>query len=236
MNVKTVEPGEGVNWFAEGWRVFKLNPIAWLLLLIVYFLVAVVVSVVPLVGKLALAIIGPALNAGIFRGARNLDEGGALEVRDLFSGLLDEQRRGPLLVLGLIYLGLVILVAMAGGILMFLSGGAAWMHAMQSGGFGMHMPLVGIVVTLLLSLSMLLVGAAIYFAGPLVLLEGMEPFEAVKVGIGACLQNVLPMLVASAVFLVLAVVASIPAGLGWLVLAPVTFAAGYASYKSIFST
>ena len=236
MNIKKVEAGEGVNWFAEGWRLFKLNPSAWLLILIVYFVVAVILSLVPVVGKLALSIVGPALNAGVFRGARKLDEGGGLAVQDLFSGLLDEPRRVPLLVLGLIYLGLVIGVAIAAGMLMFLSGGAAWMHSMQSGGFGMHMPLVGIVVTLLVSLSMLLVGVAIYFAGPLVLLEGLEPFEAVKVGVSACLQNVVPMLVASVVFLVLAVVASIPAGLGWLVLAPVTFAAGYASYKSIFAT
>jgi len=236
MNIKTVEAAEGVNWFAEGWRLFKLNPGAWLLILIVYLVISLILTFVPVIGRLALMVIGPALGAGVFRGARKLDQGGGLEVQDLFSGLLDDQRRAPLLVLGLIYLGLVIVVIIAAGILLFLSGGAAWMHGLESGGFGMHMPLVGILVSLLVSLAMVLVGAATYFAGPLVLLEGMEPVEAVKLGVQACLQNVPPMLVASVVFLVLAVVASIPAFLGWLVLAPVTFAAGYASYKSIFAT
>jgi uncharacterized membrane protein len=235
MNINSVEPGEGVNWFSEGWRLFKLSPGAWLLILIVYIVIAVVLNMIPLLGKLASMIVGPALGAGLFRGARKLDEGGGLEVQDLFSGLTDEQRRVPLLTLGVIYVGLVIVVIMVAGALMFLSGGAAWMHSMQSGGFDMHMPFTGMLVTLLLSLAMLLVGAATYFAGPLVLLEGLEPLEAIKLGLRACVQNVVPMLVASVVFVVLGVIASIPAGLGWLVLLPVTFAAGYASYKSIFA-
>ena len=213
MNINTVEPGEGVNWFAEGWRLFKLNPGAWVLILIVYFVISFVLGLVPFLGKLASMIIGPALSAGLFLGARKLDQGGGLEVQDLFSGLTDEQRRGPLLMLGIIYVGLVIVVMIAAGTLMFLAGGAAWMHSMQSGGFGMHMPLAGMLVTVLLSLSVLAVGAATYFAGPLVLLEGLEPVDAIKLGLRACLQNAVPMLVASVVFLVLAIVALIPAGL-----------------------
>ena len=51
MNIKKVEAGEGVNWFAEGWRLFKLNPSAWLLILIVYFVVAVILSLVPVVDR-----------------------------------------------------------------------------------------------------------------------------------------------------------------------------------------
>ena len=44
----------------------------------------------------------------------------------------------------------------------------------------------------------------------------------------------LPMLVYSLLGLVFAIVASIPLGLGWLVLAPMFAASIYASYKDIF--
>ena len=48
------------------------------------------------------------------------------------------------------------------------------------------------------------------------------------------LVNIWPMLVYSLVGIVLAIVATIPFGLGWLVLAPVFAASVYASYKDIF--
>ena len=55
-----------------------------------------------------------------------------------------------------------------------------------------------------------------------------------KTSFRACWINMLPMLVYSLLGLAFAIVASIPFGLGWLVLGPVFAASVYASYKDIF--
>ena len=49
-----------------------------------------------------------------------------------------------------------------------------------------------------------------------------------------CLRNVVPFLLYGLIGFGLAIVASIPFGLGWLVLGPVTMATIYTSYCDIF--
>jgi uncharacterized membrane protein len=55
-----------------------------------------------------------------------------------------------------------------------------------------------------------------------------------KASFAGCLRNVVPFLVYGVVGVLLAIVASIPFGLGWFVLLPVTIASLYASYCDIF--
>jgi uncharacterized membrane protein len=50
----------------------------------------------------------------------------------------------------------------------------------------------------------------------------------------ACLKTIVPFLVYSVIALLLALIASIPFGLGWLVLGPVMAASLYTSYRDIF--
>jgi uncharacterized membrane protein len=66
------------------------------------------------------------------------------------------------------------------------------------------------------------------------MLRNDEPLASMKTSFVACLANIWPMLVYSLVGLVLAIVATIPFGLGWLVLGPVFAASVYASFKDIF--
>jgi uncharacterized membrane protein len=49
-----------------------------------------------------------------------------------------------------------------------------------------------------------------------------------------CLKNVVPFLVYGLIGLVFAVLASIPVGLGWLVLGPVLIGSLFASYRDIY--
>ena len=55
-----------------------------------------------------------------------------------------------------------------------------------------------------------------------------------KASFVACLKNILPFFVYSVIATLLALVASIPMGLGWLVLGPVMAASLYTSYRDIF--
>ncbi len=62
------------------------------------------------------------------------------------------------------------------------------------------------------------------------------PVEAMKASFAACLKNTVPFLVYGALYLVAAIVASIPFGLGWIVLVPVLMLTMYVSYKDIFGS
>ncbi len=91
--------------------------------------------------------------------------------------------------------------------------------------------LFAVLLGLLLGIPLMM---AFWFAPALVALRNAEPLAATKASFDACLRNMWPMLVYSLLGLVFAIVASIPLGLGWLVLAPVFAASIYASYKDIF--
>ncbi|HSD52834.1 MAG TPA: BPSS1780 family membrane protein, partial [Burkholderiales bacterium] len=75
---------------------------------------------------------------------------------------------------------------------------------------------------------------AIWFAPALVALNEFEPLQAIKASFGACLKNIVPFLLYGVILFALAIVASIPLGLGWLVLGPVLAASVYTAYRDIF--
>ncbi len=75
---------------------------------------------------------------------------------------------------------------------------------------------------------------AFWFAPALVLFDGIAPLEAMKLSFVACCKNWLALLVYGVVFTVLALLASIPFGLGWLVLLPTMMASTYAAYREMF--
>jgi uncharacterized membrane protein len=62
----------------------------------------------------------------------------------------------------------------------------------------------------------------------------MDVAAALKASFFACLKNIVPFLVYGIVGFVLAIVASIPVMLGWLVLGPVFIASVYTAYRDIF--
>jgi uncharacterized membrane protein len=75
---------------------------------------------------------------------------------------------------------------------------------------------------------------ALFYGVPLVMLGRQNAWPAAQASIVACWINMLPFLVFGLIYIVLAVVAAIPFGLGFLILGPVTVCAIYASYREIF--
>ena len=61
----------------------------------------------------------------------------------------------------------------------------------------------------MLALAMLW-GMALFFAAPLVALDGVAPVDSIKLSFGACLRNFVALLVWGLLALVLMIVASIP--------------------------
>lgn len=71
-------------------------------------------------------------------------------------------------------------------------------------------------------------------APALVAINGCNPVTAVKSAFVVCFKNIVPGIVYLIVFTLAAIVATIPIGLGWLVLAPMVVTSVYAAYRDIF--
>ncbi|MDX1653986.1 MAG: BPSS1780 family membrane protein [Candidatus Competibacteraceae bacterium] len=242
MNPTSVKAERGWSWIVAGWHLFRQAPLPWVLMMAVYGLISIVLSGIPLLGPLAYALIVPALTGGMIFAAKVLEEGGTLEVVHLFQAFRQQERTVPMLALGGLLLGGTLLIALVlgvlfmGGLAMTMGGGMGpgygpmgpdYQAGMEAAGWG----LLGFLVSLALMLGLLM---AVFYAVPLVMLEGHPPWPAVQASLGACLKNLLALLVFGVIVTLLSLVAAIPLGLGYLILGPVTFAAVYVSYREIF--
>jgi uncharacterized membrane protein len=225
--------GHGWNWIVEGWTLFKRAPGMWIAIIVTFAVIYFVVALVPLVGSLATFLFGPVFGAGLMIGCRVIEEGGELEFKHLFEGF--SNRLGPLVAVGALYLaawiGIVLVAALVGGVgvfALFLGGGGQDAAAMAAA--LTTIVLVGLIV-LALSIPVVM---AVWFAPALVVFHELGPVEAMKDSFLGCLRNVLPFLVYGIMFTLLAILATIPLGLGWLVLGPVTVASIYTAYRDIY--
>lgn len=239
MTAIRAEAGRGWSWIVEGWRLFAKAPGVWVVMLLIYLAISVVLSLIPVVGLIGHTLLNPVLAAGMLYGAAAQARGETLEIGHLFQGFRDQERMGPLIMLGLF--------SVAGGVLIFLvmvvfvGGSVATGVALDSAGanvpaeaMGGIMAGVGLIVALLMIAIGFLVAMALFYGVPLVMLGRQNAWPAVQASIMACWINILPFLVFGLIYMVLAVVAAIPFGLGFLILGPVTVCAIYASYREVF--
>jgi len=234
MTVNKLDVSEGLNWFACGWKLFVKSWPMWVLVGLIYFAISMAFGLLGLIGGTVFALITPMLSAGFYFGAQQIQGGRELEVGTLFAGFRDQKRRGPLLILGLLWLAgtlLSVLVIALGVGIPLLTGLASGGDATATPAFGIG-AMLGSLAGLLILLFVLM---GIFYAIPLVALDGVAPVNAVGASIRACFKNWLPLLVFGIAYVVLAVLAALPLFLGFLVLMPLTFLAGYCSYRSVFA-
>jgi uncharacterized membrane protein len=239
---RTVDADRGLAWWSEAWRLFTPAAGVWILILILLFVLNLVLALVPLLGHVAGQLLFPIFAGGLMLGCRAIDRGEPLTVGHLFAGF--GTRTGPLFIVGLIYTAIAIAIALVVFGLLLVFFGAAIVNqlwhlqdlqdpltvASMLGNVALAI-LVGMLVFLLLYMPLLM---AIWFAPALVVLRGIEPLEALRLSFNGSLRNIVPFLIYGLVGVVLAIVATIPLGLGWLVLGPVTIASIYTSYCDIY--
>ena len=92
----------------------------------------------------------------------------------------------------------------------------------------------GLIVILIMLTIGFVVAMALFYGVPLVMLGRQNAWPAIQASIVACWINILPFLVFGLIYIVLAFIAAVPFGLGFLVLGPVTVCAIYASYREVF--
>jgi uncharacterized membrane protein len=216
---QSVPAANGWSWIVAGWGLFKQQPGMWILVVVIMIALMVVLGIIPLV-NLLVALIGPVFVGGLMIGCRAIEEGGALEIGHIFAGF--REHTGKLILVGLFNIGAWLLVML---VIFLLVGGSVF--AMRTAGAD---PAAGAASAALAGL----IGLAIWFAPALITLNGMDVGAALKASFFGCLKNIMSFLVYGILGFVLAIVASIPIMLGWLVLGPVFIASVYTGYRDIF--
>jgi uncharacterized membrane protein len=225
-----VPAGNGIAWLTQGWEMFKQAPGIWIGITVIFLVIMMVLGVIPLVNLIA-GLLAPILIGGVMLGCKAQEDGEDLRIGHLFAGF--SGHAGNLILVGVIYLaGLIaigIVAALMGGGIGF---GAAMMGGGQASAAALILPML--LMMLVMLVLMIPLAMAVWYAPALVVLHEVAPFEAMKSSFFVCIKNFVPFLVYGLVVLVLAIVATIPIGLGWLVLMPVLYASIYASYKDMF--
>lgn len=251
MKARLVSFARGARWLGEGWRLFRVAPLAWLAIVFAYWLSMTLLSLVPLVGIAAAMVLVPGLSVGFMSASRRCEQGEAPEISQLFDGFRERPRSQ--VALGLAYVVTVALVLAATAI---ADGGAlaGWMvygRAPDAEALDPQAFLLAFAVATLLYLPVMM---AFWFAPLLVAWHALGAAQALFYSFFACLVNwraflgygiatgaltlAVPVIVLTALMLVAGGEVH-PGGMTLafpllMLLLPVLFASFYASYRDIF--
>jgi hypothetical protein len=231
---RTVASGRGIEWWSEAWKLFVKAAGMWIVLAIILILIMVILNFIPLLGQVAVAVLIPVFIGSWMIAARKVENDGALELSDLFTAIHGD-KLVPLLILGALLLAFGVAIFLVAGLL-----GAGAIVGVASGGADRSVAaaLAALSAGLLALSVMLLIGVvasmALWFAPALVVFRGTQPMAALRISFSASLKNIVPFLLWGLIYIVASIVASIPFGLGWIVLLPVTMLTAYVSYRDVF--
>jgi uncharacterized membrane protein len=234
--------GYGAAWWGEGWRVFAASPWVWLGMVAILLVIMFLLMLVPFLGGIAQTLLMPVFAGGVMLGCNALARGEPLRINHLFDGF-GAGRFGPLVIIGVVVLAAGIVLGLIVATIIFASIGITGLTAIAAitdptridlttlASFGLSLMLVLLIALIGASL----IAMAYWFAPALVVLNGEEPVSAMKKSFAACWHNIGAFLVYGLIYIGLAIVASIPFGLGWFVLAPMIAGSCYAGWRTIFA-
>lgn len=211
-DMRVVDAGRGANWWGQGWRIFTSSMLTWIGIMLIYIIIAIMITVVPFVGDVGHSLLAPVFIGGLMLGCRATARDQPLKVAHLFEGF-QAAHFVPLLIIGAVDIALTLLltVVMAGGIF----GGGNFMQMMQRGAASpMDMMtqsasaigVAGLFTTLAALVIAAVMGALNWFAPALVVLHGAKPLDAMKTSFVATWRNWLPFLVYGLIALAVGVV------------------------------
>jgi len=186
----------GASWFFQAVSLFLKSPFLWILTMICFFLVGLI-QIIPILGPIAMSLLGPVFFAGLILGAKALDETGRLKVGCLFQGF--RQGFGQLVLLGLLFLVAMIIGAVLSMGIAFAAMGfdlSGLQGQMIQGGFP---TMVILLMILLVAAIFIPVMMGYWFAPALIAINEKPVFEAISLSFKGCLKNILPFLVYSLV-------------------------------------
>ncbi len=230
---KRLEAKAGLMWIKKGYALFMKAPLLWIVLVIICFVGAAALSNIPVIGEPLTSLLMPVVVIGLMAGCRSLEKGEELELAHLLSGF--QKQTSNLVTLGGIALVSQYLIFGA----MILLGGRALVGILTG-----NQPADPAVFeqTIAGSGSAIMLGSALFtvllmamqFAPMLVYFRDVPPIKAMKLSLNAFIRNVAPMFVYGMAFMLMALLASMPMMLGWLILMPLVFTTMYISFCDIF--
>ncbi len=207
---RTVPGRHGLQWLRQGLEIFAAAPATWVGVTVLFLLMGVALSVIPLAGMLWTVAI-PIHAGGLMLGCEALRRGERLEVRHLFNGF-EQPRVQPLAIVGALYLAGSVLFMVPAVVLMigstFLSAFAFGTNP-SAGGAVASVALVAAVVLVVCAGAMAL-AMAVWFAPALVVFDGVEALDAMKLSLHAAWQNLSAFVVYGLAVLALGVVTVAP--------------------------
>ena len=241
MAIRNVPAGNGITWITAAVQLLLKNPAPFVLM----GLVMAVAGIIPILGSLALAILGPALYGGIAWAARAQAQGETARFEHIGQAFQQEGKIGPMLLLclpgvvGGMLAGIVVVIMVA----MVMAGAGISAAADSATALWASLGVGGLFVLLVLLAVGLVVFALTFFAIPDVMFARNDAFAAIKQSLSASLANVgalllylLVLVVAMLVLmLILSLLSSILAQfLVSIALAPVIGASMYLAWKDVY--
>lgn len=229
----------GIAWYLQGWRLFTRQPMLLLGMFYAFLASLMALSLIPMLGGLASTLLAPVLGAGLYQALDAIARGQEARFEFLFSGF--RERLQPLMLLGLILLGLEIVISL---MLLMTPAADLFTQLATTGKINPAQALPPMLWATPFLVLLAVVLMAYQFALPLVALHGLEPVAALKLSLLGGFANWRALLVFGMVYLgiglLLALIGTVSA---WLLLAgmllflflmPMLTCATYAAYRDIF--
>ena len=182
----------GIAWLRDASRMLAAARVPWLFLLLVYYVVQLMVSVVPLVGPLAMMVLRPVFTVGFLAAAWTQQRGGMPEIRQLFRGFRADLRAllaiGVVLIAGTTFAVLATAIVDGGALLDAITSNTRPDEALAANGRVEAAMLFGIFCALPALL-------AVWFAPALVVFQDCTAGQALSTSLRAALANWRPLAV-----------------------------------------
>ncbi|PKO47387.1 MAG: hypothetical protein CVU29_02995 [Betaproteobacteria bacterium HGW-Betaproteobacteria-22] len=236
ITVRQVPALNGYKWITQGLRLFRLNPVMWIILLVLYLLIMIPVSLIPVLGSVASTLLAPVFAAGMMWGCQALNRNQDLEINHLFQGF--KQNTSQLITVGGLYMLSLLMIA----VLTVLMLDKEAVEVLAQGKDLSPEQASAVLFPLLTALFLIVpVLMAYWFAPVLAGLHQINAVDAMKLSFIACFKNMLPFLLYGvALTLILAVVLWLLINVStflaviFLMLIPVMMTSLYASYADVF--
>ena len=239
MTYQRIPALHGVAWYLQGWRLFTRQSLLLFAMFYTFLVLLMALGLIPVLGGLASTILAPVLGAGLYQVLDAIANGQEARFELLFSGF--RKHLQPLMLLGLILLGLEIVISVA---LLLTPAAELFTQLASTGKINPAQSLLPLLWATPFFMLLAMVLMAYQFALPLVALNGLAPLAALKLSLLGGFLNWRALFVFGMIYLGIGLLLFL-IGLvsAWLLLAgmllilflmPVLTCATYAAYRDIF--
>ncbi|SFN60592.1 BPSS1780 family membrane protein [Xenorhabdus japonica] len=229
---RAVGAGAAIEWIGNSWEIFKVNPIKWILLTLIYLAILTGIQFIPFFGIVAM-LFGSVFIAGFIAAAEKQRTTGNFDIELFFYGF--KNKLGSLVAVGGLFFGIYLL----GIIAAMIVGGASIFQLILSEQNSDPALLLGSLSTLFLAilvlyLFMMVALAFSWFAPALIIINDLKFGEAASMSLSAVKKNLFGGFLFFLLMGILMVISAIPLLLGLLITFPMYMVTYYTTYRSIF--